>query len=197
MPNLTDNLVLGRCPHCAVASPNLQRAQSLQTNNHDATWPRLWGIYVCRTCGGIVSAWAKGADQAIAGHFPSTPEIDSDIPERPREYLRQASESLHAPAGAVMLAASAVDAMLQAKGYVDGTLYGRIDKAAKDNAITADMAAWAHNVRLDANDQRHADQAASLPTEQDAARVLAFATTLAEIMFVLPSRVTKGLKGED
>jgi predicted membrane chloride channel (bestrophin family) len=95
-----------------------------------------------------------------------------------------------------MLAASAVDSMLKAKGYVEGTLYTRIDKAANDHVITPDMAAWAHAVRLDANDQRHADNAAALPTEQDAKKVLDFAATLAQIMFVLPSRVARGLQGE-
>ena len=58
------------------------------------------------------------------------------------------------------------------------------------------MAAWAHEIRLDANDQRHADEAAELPTEDDARKALAFATTLAQLLFVLPSRVARGRKGE-
>jgi hypothetical protein len=101
---------------------------------------------------------------------------------------------MHAPAGAVMLAASAVDAMLKLKGYADGSLYTRIEKAVTDHAITADMAKWAHAVRLDANDQRHADQAAILPTQEDAKRVIDFAAALAEILFVLPSRVQRGIQ---
>jgi hypothetical protein len=107
--------------------------------------------------------------------------------------LQQARESLHAAAGAVMLAASAVDAMLKLKGYIEGSLYTRIQKAATDHVITADMAEWAHVVRLDANDQRHTDEAAALPTEADAQRVIDFATALAEIMFVLPKRVDRGI----
>lgn len=95
-----------------------------------------------------------------------------------------------------MLAASAVDSMLKAKGYLDGSLYKRIDKAVAQNLITEDMGKWAHAVRLDANDQRHADDNADLPTEADARRVLDFARTLGEIMFVLPSRVERGLKNE-
>jgi hypothetical protein len=129
----------------------------------------------------------------VREYFPSSAQIADEIPDRPRAYLQQAHESLHAPSGAVMLCASAVDAMLKLKGYTKGNLYSRIDKAASDHAITPDMAAWAHAVRLDANDERHADEAATLPTEEDAKRVLAFASTLAEIMFVLPSRVQRGL----
>ena len=51
-----------------------------------------------------------------------------------------------------MLAASAVDSMLKEKGYKDGSLYKRIEQAAGDHLITAEMASWAHEVRLDAND---------------------------------------------
>ena len=53
-----------------------------------------------------------------------------------------------------------------------------------------------HAVRLDANDQRHADESADLPTDKDAQRCIAFALALAEILFVLPSRIERGLRGE-
>lgn len=96
-----------------------------------------------------------------------------------------------------MLAASAVDAMLKIKGYADGSLYSRIEKAAQDHAITQDMAKWAHDVRLEANDQRHADQAASLPSSVDASRAIDFAAAFAEILFVLPNRVQRGIKEVD
>lgn len=197
MQNLTENLILDRCPHCAIANPNLRRIHHAQTNNHANNNPRMWSVYVCSTCGSVVSACAENHNQPIQGYYPSNTSIEADIPDRPRTYLKQAAESLHAPAGAVMLAASAVDSMLKAKGYTEGSLYTRIDNAAVENVITKDMAAWAHAVRLDANDQRHADEAVGLPTEQDAKRVLSFATTLAQIMFVMPSRVAKGLHGED
>jgi hypothetical protein len=91
-----------------------------------------------------------------------------------------------------MLAASAVDAMLKAKGLTDGVLYTRIEKAAADHLITQEMSAWAHEVRLDANDQRHADENAPLPTEDDARRAIAFASALGEFLFVLPAKVSRG-----
>jgi ribonucleotide reductase alpha subunit len=93
-----------------------------------------------------------------------------------------------------MLVASAVDAMLKLKGYADGTLNARIDKASAEHVITADMAQWAHKLRLDANDQRHVDEGASLPTAADAQRSVEFATALGHFMFVLPARIQKGLE---
>ncbi len=92
-----------------------------------------------------------------------------------------------------MLAASAVDAMLKEKGLLKGSLNDRIEKASKDGLITADMAKWAHEVRLDANDQRHADEEAILPTTEDAMRSIEFATALGTFMFTLPARVSRGI----
>ena len=93
-----------------------------------------------------------------------------------------------------MLSASSVDAMLKVKGYKDGSLYQRIKDASAGHIITEDMATWAHQVRLDANDQRHADESAQFPTTEEAQRSLDFAMALAEILFVLPARVTRGLQ---
>jgi hypothetical protein len=194
MPTLSQNLIVGRCPHCSIASPNLFKNHQVETRDHLGQNIRWWYVYICGRCGGVVSACAKKQETDVIAYFPSSRTVKEDIPERPRAYLQQALESLHAPAGAVMLAASAVDAMLKAKGYAEGNLYGRIENAAENHIITKDMATWAHEVRLDANDQRHADQAASLPTADDASRAIDFATALAEIMFVLPTRVQRGIE---
>jgi hypothetical protein len=48
--------------------------------------------------------------------------------------------------------------------------------------------------RLEANDQRHADDEAELPTVQDAKQAIEFTKTLGEILFVLPSKVRKGIE---
>ena len=82
--------------------------------------------------------------------------------------------------------------MLKEKGLKEGSLNTRINAAAKSHLITEDMAAWAHEIRLDANDQRHADEEAVLPNEALAAKSIEFATALAQLLFVLPSRVARG-----
>ena len=194
MPTLSATLSLARCPQCSVARPTLAMQWQAGTNSAAGNRPRSWGAYVCTSCGGLVTAWAPGQGQEIKDHFPKMPSVAAELPERPRTFLGQAQESLHAPAGAVMLAASAVDAMLKLRGLIEGSLYARIEKAVEDHLITADMSKWAHAVRLDASDQRHADQAASLPTEADAQRSIDFAAALGEILFVLPARVERGLQ---
>jgi hypothetical protein len=125
--------------------------------------------------------------------FPTPIIVDNSIPAKARAYLDQAINSLHAPSGAIMLAASAIDAMLKEKGYKEGSLYSRINTASTDHLITKGMADWAHEVRLDANDERHADDEAILPTDKDAQITVDFAMALAQFLFVMPSKVQRGI----
>lgn len=111
--------------------------------------------------------------------FPDYRKVDDAVSSNAKAYLEQAISSIHTPAGAVTLAASCVDAMLKEKGHLDGSLNSRIEQAAMDHLIMANMAAWAHEVRLDANDQRHAGLNASLPSKEDAERIVDFASALA------------------
>jgi hypothetical protein len=124
--------------------------------------------------------------------WPQMETVDETVPARAREFLIQAIESINSPSGAVILTACAVDAMLKEKGYREGSLYSRIDKAKDEHLITEEMSAWAHEIRLDANDQRHSDENAPLPSESEAKKAVNFAQALAQFLFVLPARVQRG-----
>lgn len=187
------HLNLPRCPHCGIDSPSLNHVTSFQTTSSDSTKKRLWVNYVCGRCGGSILAGSPLNSAEIVEMYPAPAQIQDDVPGRAKEYLQQALDSLNAPAGSVVLSASAVDAMLKAKGLKDGSLYKRIDQAATEHLITKDMAQWAHDVRLDANEQRHSDDDAPLPTLDDAKRCIEFVQALAMFLFVLPARVKRGL----
>lgn len=189
-----NSLPLFRCPHCGISLPHLPIAN--QTNTAGTGGKRVWRTFTCTVCGGVVlTGSAEGPDgDYVSECYPSIPEVDGAVPERARDYLRQARECIGQSAGSVMLSASAVDSMLKAKGLTKESLYNRIDQAASQHLITGDMAKWAHQVRLDANDQRHADDSAPLPTPEDAKRSLDFALALADVLFVLPARVTRGIQ---
>ncbi len=193
MPALTNIFELDRCPHCRVDHPNLQVQAAFRTTTHIGDNPRFWKAYMCSRCGGAVLASSARDDGWANEIYPDTTAVDEAIPEPARTYLNQAIDSLHSPAGSVMLSASTVDAMLKAKLYKEGTLHSRINKAAEDHLITQEMAQWAHEVRLDANDQRHADERVSLPTSDDAKKCIDFVLAFGEFLFVLPSRVKVGL----
>lgn len=190
-------LKLSRCPHCYVKTPNIDIINSFLTadaKDHEI----YWSIGCCSTCGGAI---LLRTDKLRGHYFESYPEtqnsLSNSIPQRASEYLTQAIESKTSPAGSIMLSACAVDAMLKAKGYNGGSLYERIDKAASDHLITNEMRKWAHQIRLDANEQRHDDENQPLPSIQDADKCLNFCLALAEFLFVLPSKVTKGLSEVD
>jgi hypothetical protein len=193
MSKLSDDLEVARCPHCRVDKPNLPMLHQMETHSHGGENRRRWRVYACKRCGGVVVAWGAEFGGPVAQVFPEVAGVAEEIPERARSYLEQANSSLHAPAGAVMLAAASVDEMLKEKGLAEGSLDARIKKAVEDHLITSEMAKWAHEVRLDANDQRHADRKATLPTEGDAKRVVDFTSALGSFLFVLPARVTRGI----
>jgi hypothetical protein len=51
------------------------------------------------------------------------------------------------------------------------------------------MGESAHHIRLEANDLRHADKDASIPTAEQAEQSIEFTEALGDILFVLPSSV--------
>jgi len=193
-------LQLDRCPHCNIAKPALNRLTGYETTDNRGDAPRFWQIYQCSICGGItmavapvvVSEGGRSVPLEISEIWPAPQTVHASIPDRAKTFLDQAIASIHAPAGAVMLTACAVDSMLKEKGLKEGSLFKRIDEAAASHLITAEMAAWAHEVRLDANDQRHTDESGALPAEADAKKAIDFALALAQFLFVLPARVARG-----
>jgi hypothetical protein len=194
MPILGTTLDVTRCPHCNIDRPNLSAVTArIDTADYKNESGRFWLVYKCARCGGLVTASSLSVGGQVSEMYPSASATDDALPPTAKSYLEQAINSLHAPAGAVMLAASSVDAMLKAKQYKEGTLYARINKAAEDHLITQGMAQWAHDVRLDANDQRHANEDAALPDAADARKCVDFATALGQFLFVLPARVERGL----
>ncbi len=195
MANLDSHLILKRCPHCRVDNPNITIVNRCVTRSYDGQNRRFWGFYNCNRCGGVVTAMSPYDETGYVEEiYPSEIQVHDSIPEKARAFLNQAVDSLHAPSGAIMLAASSIDAMLKEKGYKTGKLYSRINNAAKDHLITEEMAKWAHEVRLDANDERHADDEAELPTTREAKKTVDFALALAEFLFILPSRVERGIE---
>lgn len=186
-------LGLPKCPHCGVASPTLEKKFECYYRGVAAEKTRDWSVYFCRSCGGLVAAAGPHCSGGVVDEvIPQSRSVDLTIPERPRRYLQEALDTLHAPSASIMVSASAVDAMLKDCGLISGSLYSRIDQAAKSHLITTGMAEWAHEVRLDANDERHVDKNAVAPTPSDAQRCVEFALAVAEYLFVLPAKVARG-----
>lgn len=192
--NLTNQLDLKRCPHCNIANPNITMYTHFDTNNSNNSNKRTWKIYICLSCGGVITGSQHSPNTYALELYPQAISVDECLPEKVKQFLNQSLETIHAPAGSIMLSASSIDAMLKDKGYKTGNLYKRIEDAANDHLITEGMSEWAHQIRLEANDQRHADEDSILPTEADAKRIVEFALALAEFLYILPNKVNKGIE---
>lgn len=124
--------------------------------------------------------------------YPSLRGVAPELPLSAQKYLQQAIAGLALPDGAAVLAASAVDTMLKSRGLIDGTLNSRIKQAAAQHLITAEMADWADEVRVGANEVRHADVQEPHKTPEEARRLVEFAEALGDFLFVFPARVAAG-----
>ena len=129
----------------------------------------------------------------VIAMFPEPREVDAELPERARVYLRQAYETEHAPDACAVMAGSAVDAMLKALGLADGSVYRRIEEAVERSILTKEMGEWAHSVRLGSNRPRHADDAEPHVTAEEARQSVEFADALGYFLFVLKARVARGI----
>ncbi|MCL6706689.1 DUF4145 domain-containing protein [Pseudomonas sp. R2.Fl] len=197
---------LDRCPQCNVAKPLLDLKWS-ETTITSHGFGIHWEAYECSSCNKITLAEGleaptdeygrirrNGPGVVIRVIYPSVKKVDENLPEDAQRYLKQAMETSFAPDASIVMAASAVDAMLKGKSYKEGSLYARIDKAVSDHVLTEGMAQWAHKVRLEANAVRHADEEARVPTADDARKVVEFASALGDFLYVFTARVTEGIK---
>ncbi len=66
------------------------------------------------------------------------------------------------------------------KEYKEDSLFDRIKKASEEHILTPEMTTWAHEIRLDANDQRHSDESTETATKELAQKYSDFAFALAE-----------------
>jgi hypothetical protein len=185
---------LKRCPHCGIENPNMVNTAGFKGNAR--TSDRSWGTYACSSCDGIVLACTRQLFDQIAAFYHQQPQdlaVDASFPPRAKAFFEQAVSSLNAPAGAVMLAASSVSAMLKEVGYSEGSLFSRLEQAADDKVISEDMVQWASWVGLDKEeDDDEGDEA--LPTTEDAHRLLEFAKIMGEWLFAFPERIKLGIK---
>ncbi|MDU0359849.1 DUF4145 domain-containing protein [Rhizobium sp. 25PS6] len=191
-----------RCPHCSIATPLLYQVWASKgsegTPRTDGQDRKAWATYLCRTCGGAVSAEAYGPyiGQEAAYLYPGTKQAHEDIPSIARVFLQQAFDTLHAPDASAVMAGSAVDAMLKERGYDDQkkSLYARIDQALAHNVLTQGMAEWAHSVRLGSNRPRHADAERPHVSHAEARQSVEFAEALGNFLFVLTAKIDRGIE---
>ena len=184
------------CPHCGVAMPEMKRlwVSDCIIPRGESGYGHNWATYSCNSCKYVVLAQSTLGNRStleLLSLYPGVQSVDEELPDKAKTYLKQAISTLHAPDGAAMLAGSAVDAMLKAKGLEKGSVYSRIDQAVQQKILTHEMGEWAHEVRLGSNRPRHADNEDPHVTTDEAKQSIEFTKTLGLVLFVLPNRVEK------
>src|SRR5688572_4863505 len=96
MMKLRNQLPLEKCPHCRVVKPALAMQWQGSSNSFVGDNPRVWGVYACSTCGGLVMACSPHhPDNEVTDVWPSFQSVPDSVPSRARAYLIQALDSLH------------------------------------------------------------------------------------------------------
>ena len=197
---------LSSCPHCKSAKPSLKRRYAIDRGEHSFAFEITvhWAVYICSVCAFPISIVHNQRVERVNSEYvheylcyPINWAPSDAIPETPRKYLEQASATISSADASVVMSGSAIDAMLKEKGLTEGSLYARIDKALAGGYLTRQMADWAHLVRLNSNNPRHADTEKPHVGVADAKLSLEFAKALAEVLFVLPSRMPSASKNRE
>jgi hypothetical protein len=84
--------------------------------------------------------------------------------------------------------------MLKHFKLIEGSVYSRIDQAVSQHVLTPAMGEWAHEVRLGSNRPRHADTENPHVSAHQAQQSVEFVEALGHYLFVLSSRVKKGIE---
>lgn len=194
---------LERCPHCGVSTPLISSVGDPILNYSDGSLGHWYYTGRCSKCNNVIlfhgfSSTNRKIDNirllikiTVDRMFPELDSIPNNMPSKAARFYKQAIESIHAPDGAIMLAASSIDAMLKDKGFSQGSLYSRIELASEKHVLTEQMKQWAHEIRLSANEPRHADEEFDGASKADAEQTLQFAKALGEYLYDLPSRIEK------
>ena len=198
-----------RCPFCGdkvsmiPASPNHAIGQH-RLGNMQGPGEIQIAMHKCTNtdCPGATVAYynAQAGPLQYVWHVPRFRQhsVDESVPARARQLLQEANDAKQTPAACVMTASRAIEAMLAEEGFNNRkhSLKKRIDQAVEARLLAKVMGDWAHEVREFAR-EGHTDQdPQDLPDKDDAEHVLAYANTLAEYLYVLPSRFKK-VGGED
>lgn len=82
---------------------------------------KAWHVLQCTACGSLIivqSEYTANLGYVLNKTFPELKDVSAYLPEPERNYLEQAFKAVgEAADGTVMLATSAIDAMLKDKGY--------------------------------------------------------------------------------
>ena len=182
----------GDCPHCGTTSVAFTHKTSIISNRLGQQWTDAVGE--CGHCGRGIIAMVQGNVQKVEEFYrhgmtiaPSLPPTSAPAhtPPNVARFFEQGMENLarNFDAAGTMFRKALDIALKESFPELHGTLMHRIDSAAATGILTADMAAWAHQIRRLGNDAAHEAEPFS---ENDAKDLHNFTDLILRYLFTLP-----------
>ncbi|MFV1850096.1 MAG: DUF4145 domain-containing protein [Thalassospira sp.] len=182
---------MANCPHCRTIQAGFTCIQTFEYQEEFEQAGKRYarivrnGFLKCPVCNHAVIGVAKD------GKVSYTPSTELDVPEHlppnVEKFLRQGLENVHRNFDAAgMMFRKALEIGLKEKyPELKDSLYKNIEKLAKDNALTNDLAEWAHHIRFAGNDAAHDETF----TEAEAKEMQHFTELVLTYIFSLPEKV--------
>ena len=177
------------CPYCRTKSVAFTARTQLQRG------PLLDTIATCGYCNRVLIVTLHHGK--VTETVPRDRKIraPSHTPDNVKRYYIQGEDNLPTnwDAAGVMYRKS-LEAALRVKfPDLEGSLMARIDAAAKEGKITAEMSDWAHRIRILGNEAAHDEEPFS---EHDAKTLSSFCHLLFLYLFTLPGMLTEAQSEE-
>lgn len=194
------------CPYCSTEGRFTEifgEEVGTQRNRHDGMHSDVWKCDVCANFTFVI--WRSFETGQMMSHTQAVdwqaepsprgePQPPKEWPEQAQTAMREASNAIAGrnwnSAGA--MARRAVQAGVRAKGgkaKKGDALAGEIDSLKAQGLLTADLAAWAHEVRALGNLGAHPDGDIEELPEQDAREAVNFANYFLTYVFTLPHQI--------
>ena len=197
------------CPYCGAGDVAFSIAHEHQVLRNRG---RLWDTFA--TCGrcrrgvvasfdtahsnGPVAHWKDGQalEVILLGIFPSRPNSqapDHTPPNVARFYVQGVDNLPENWDAAGSMFRKALEAALKNKfPEIEGTLYDRIEEAAKEGGLTPDLAKWSHQIRLDGRNAVHEEK----PYEKEDAERATHLHPFGLALCLHPARHVEEARGE-
>ena len=131
--------------------------------------------------------YGRGEQLSYPKIYPSgtSNEAPSHIPDNVKRFYEQGVDNLQKNWDASgSMFRKALEAALKHKfPHGKGTLYDRIEDAKSVGGLTADLAKWSHQIRLDGRNAVHEEEPYS---KEEAERLCAFTNLVLQYLFTLP-----------
>ena len=193
------------CPRCRTQNVAFTILHETLCDQHGSFWDTFAQCGYCYR--GIVAtfetynkrepsaAFGQSRLLSIAPPLPDT-GAPNYTPQNVARVFEQAMDNLPSnwdAAGGMFR--KALDTGLKSKfPKMKGTLYARIEEAAKKQDLTPELAKWAHEIRLGGNDAAHEEE---LFSEKDAKNLAVFTQLVFQYLFMLPGMLSEARSDPD